>query len=113
MTTAAYAYQRDYIVKNQELTPGVKISLDLIVSGKPSSLELEQLASTIRHQLCRIARIPRHCEKIYPRVFLTWYLTGMKIGGGAWATTHFDPELEIKIMDWMLEYNPPVISKQE
>ena len=31
----------------------------------------------------------------YDRIFISYYLPGMKVGSGAWATSHFDPDLEI------------------
>ena len=33
----------------------------------------------------------------YERLFINYYLPEMKIGSFAWATTHFDPTLEINI----------------
>lgn len=42
----------------------------------------------------------------YQKVFIDWYLPGMKKNHGAWATTHFDPALQIIIRDYMLEHNP-------
>jgi len=32
------------------------------------------------------------------RFYIFYLLPGMKVGSGAWATSHFDPELEIKII---------------
>ncbi|MDP8245725.1 MAG: hypothetical protein P9L94_16705 [Candidatus Hinthialibacter antarcticus] len=34
----------------------------------------------------------------YERTFITYYLLDMTVGAGAWATTHFNPELEVKIL---------------
>src|ERR1039458_10482874 len=34
----------------------------------------------------------------YERTFISYYLPGMKVGSGAWATSHFDPDLEICIL---------------
>ncbi|MFH1374955.1 MAG: hypothetical protein ABII79_14320 [bacterium] len=34
----------------------------------------------------------------YDRTFITYYLPGMRVGTGAWATTHFDPDLEVRIL---------------
>jgi len=34
----------------------------------------------------------------YERIFICYYLPDMKVGSGAWATTHFNPELEVKII---------------
>ena len=29
---------------------------------------------------------------------MTYYLPGMKVGAGAWATTHFNPELKVDVL---------------
>lgn len=34
----------------------------------------------------------------YVRTFIEYYLPGMKINAGAWATSHFDPDLEVIIV---------------
>ena len=36
--------------------------------------------------------------KEYERTFITYYLLDMKLGAGAWATTHFNPDLDIRIL---------------
>ena len=37
-------------------------------------------------------------NKNYEMTFITYYLPDIKVGAGAWATTHFDPDLEIRIL---------------
>lgn len=39
----------------------------------------------------------------YDRLFITYYLPGMTPGTGAWATSHFNPNLEIKILGTTIE----------
>jgi hypothetical protein len=34
----------------------------------------------------------------YERTFIVYYLPGMEIGSLAWATSHFDPELQVRII---------------
>lgn len=34
----------------------------------------------------------------YDRLFITYYLPGMIPGSGAWATSHFNPNLKVKIL---------------
>lgn len=36
--------------------------------------------------------------KKYDRTFIAYILPDMKVGSGAWATTHFDPDLEVQIL---------------
>lgn len=37
-------------------------------------------------------------EREYERTFISYYLPDMKVGRGAWATSHFDPDLKVKIL---------------
>jgi len=39
----------------------------------------------------------------YDKTFILYYLPGMQVDSGAWATTHFNPKLKIRINDWMLD----------
>jgi len=39
----------------------------------------------------------------YERMFITYYLPGMTPGSGAWATSHFNPNLQVKILGTTLE----------
>lgn len=75
-----------------------KISADIVISRPIDRSELSRIARTIYKAL----KGPR-----FKRVFITYYLPGMDVGAGAWATTHFNPFLKITIMTWMLEHNPP------
>jgi len=34
----------------------------------------------------------------YERTFICYYIPGMEVGAGAWATTHFNPNLKVKIL---------------
>jgi hypothetical protein len=46
----------------------------------------------------------RKIESInYDRIFITYYLPGMTTGSGAWATSHFNPNLEVKILGTTIE----------
>ncbi len=42
-------------------------------------------------------------RKNYEKTFIAYYLPGMKIGAGAWATTHFEPNLKVLILGLTLE----------
>lgn len=39
-----------------------------------------------------------HSGMKYNKVFICWYLPGMVLDSGAWATTHFIPHLSVKIL---------------
>ena len=42
----------------------------------------------------------------YKKIFMEWYLPGMKLNKGAWATTHFMPEFKLTIREYMTDINP-------
>ena len=98
-----------YELLHQGIIPKTKASIDIQVSKKLTKLELSQAARTLRQTLCENAAKIGSCPDVFPKIYITWYLPGMEQGAGAWATTHFEPELDVKIMDWMLEYNPTTI----
>lgn len=65
-----------------------KRSLDVRLNRKVSEDTLSALALKLKAQ----------DPKIYERTFICYYLPGMEVGAGAWATTHFNPNLEVKIL---------------
>lgn len=42
-------------------------------------------------------------RKNYERTFIAYYLPEMKVGSGAWATTHYDPDLDVQILGLTVE----------
>ncbi len=99
-----------YELLEKRIDPRAKTSLDIQVSQRLTKLELAFAAREIRRTLCETKPKNTGCREIFPRIFIDWYLPGMRIGSGAWATTHFEPELTVKIMNWMLEFNPTTIN---
>lgn len=65
-----------------------KRSLDVRLNKKVSEDTLRVIALKLK------AQDPRS----YERTFICYYLPGMEVGAGAWATTHFNPNLDIKIL---------------
>ncbi len=47
----------------------------------------------------------------YDRMFITYYLPGMTPGSGAWATSHFNPNLKVKILGTTIEEEKALMSK--
>lgn len=48
--------------------------------------------------LSRVAiELKRREFRDFERTFIEYYLPDMKVGAGAWATTHFNPELEVRV----------------
>lgn len=67
---------------------GYKRSVDVRLNYEISEEELEAIA-------WRIKKMDRFK---YGRTFIGYYLPGMKIDAGYWATTHFTPDLEVRIL---------------
>ncbi len=67
---------------------GVKRSLDVRLNKKVSERTLRAIALKLKSQDSRD----------YDRTFITYYLPGMAVGAGAWATTHFNLDLEVRIL---------------
>ena len=68
--------------------PGIKRTLEVRLSRRLSADELRELALQLK------AMDPRD----YPRTFIAYYLPGMSVGTGAWATSHFSPDLKVEIL---------------
>lgn len=66
----------------------VKRSIDVRLDKKVSV----EVLRTIARKLKNMER------KKYERTFIAYYLPNMEVGAGAWATSHFDPELEVRIL---------------
>jgi len=76
-----------YSIINSDTYLDWKRSLDVRLNKKVSEDTLREIAFKLK------AQDPRS----YERTFICYYLPGMKIGAGAWATTHFNPNLEVRI----------------
>jgi hypothetical protein len=77
-----------FSILNSSVIPGIKRSLDIRLPKKVSEKDLVQIAIELK------AQDPRD----YQRIFICYYLPGMPVDSGAWATTHFNPTLEVQIL---------------
>jgi len=77
-----------YEILSDEAVPGIKRTIEVRLEDRVSEEALERIAHALK------AGDPRS----YPRTFIGYYLPGMQVGAGAWATTHFDPDLEVRII---------------
>jgi len=59
-------------------------------------VELTERISEVK--LMRIAYDLRKTRKSYDYLWIFYYLPDMKIGSGCWATSHFTPDLDVKIL---------------
>lgn len=77
-----------YSVVDSKIIPGVKRSLDIRLNKQLSEEELRVIAHKLKAQDSRP----------YERTFIGYYLPGMPVNAGYWATTHFNPNLEVRIL---------------
>ena len=87
---AAKAIPKDvtYTIIGEEILPRIKRSLTVRLSRKVSQDVLRCIAIRLRDS----------GRNRYPRTFIFYHLPGMQLGYGAWAITHFKPDLEVEIL---------------
>ena len=79
----------EYTIEKAENLANIKFSYDIRLSNnKLSETDLMHLANELKSKL----------DSDYERIFICYYLPDNKIGAGAWATTHFNPNLEVNIL---------------
>jgi hypothetical protein len=83
----------NYTIERRDILGDIKLSFDIRLKNKVSEEQLKQFALTLKGRE----------HKPYERIFIFWYLQGMEIGAGAWATTHFNPNLEVRILGVTIE----------
>ena len=77
-----------YSVIQTNLVTGVRKSIDVRLDKEVSEDALRAIALELKSGDSRP----------YDRTFIVYYLPGMPVGGGGWATTHFDPALAVRIL---------------
>lgn len=78
----------NYTILSDEAMPPHKRSIDVRLNKRVP----ESVLTTIAHELrSRDARA-------FERTFIVYYLPDMEVGSGGWATSHFDPDLEVAIL---------------
>ena len=92
-----------YTVVEKSNLGSIKSSIDIRLEKKVSKDFLQKLALKLRKAE------PRK----YDRMFITYYLPGMTPGSGAWATSHFNPNLEVKILGTTIEEEKALMSKPQ
>ena len=82
-----------YAIIKTNIIPGIKRGLEIRLNKKISDNDLRLLALKLK------VLDPNQ----YERTFISYYLPDMKTDCGCWATTNFNPDLEIKIIGLTLE----------
>jgi len=80
----------NFSVIKEDVFHNFKRSLDIRIDKRVSEEELRTIALELKAS----------DSKSYDRTFICFYLPGMEVGAGAWATSHFDPDLKITFNEW-------------
>lgn len=91
-----------YSIVDSNTIPGIKRTLDIRLNKKVSADTLRAIAIKLKSQDSRS----------YERTFIGYYLPEMRVNAGAWATTHFDPNLEVRILGLTDEQEKALIQQQ-
>ena len=81
-----------YTAEETDRIPGTKRSIDVVLDQKLTVEELEALGNTLRDA----------DSESFDRTFIGYYLDG-GTRSSYWATTHFTPELEVKVQGLPIE----------
>jgi hypothetical protein len=65
------------------------IMVDLVEGRLPSKPELSAISNKLK-------------SNQHERTFVEFYLPGMEVGNGAFATAHHNPDMQVIILDWAL-----------
>jgi hypothetical protein len=92
-----------FTIIESNILPGIKRSLDIRLNKKVSKETLAAIAQELKAQ----------DPQVYERTFMAYLLPGMTVGAGAWATTHFNPDLEVRILGLTLEEERKIAAQPE
>jgi hypothetical protein len=82
-----------YEILKKENFHDYKLSFDVEIQEPRTNLPNEEQLRALSRKL-----YADNDGKRYERVFICYYLPGMEVDAGAWATGHHNPDLEIKIL---------------
>ena len=85
---AGQAYAMEYEILSDTRLHKIKRSVDVRIPERVDEAVLESIAR----------RIKQDNEIQFTRTFIVYYLPGMKVNAGGWATSHFDPNLKVQIL---------------
>lgn len=92
-----------YSIINSDIVTGEKRGLEVRLNKKVSEDVLRGIAFDLKSEDSRE----------FKRTLIGYYLPDMEPGEGAWATTHFNPDLEVKILGLSKENEENLTSEDE
>lgn len=99
---AKESFAEHYSIISDKPTGTVKRSVDVRLKEKVSEETLEGIAKEIR------ASNPRKFE----RTFIVYYLPEQTVGAGGWATSHFNPTLEVNVLGLSADSETATVAKE-
>ncbi|OGE83037.1 MAG: hypothetical protein A2Y39_07045 [Candidatus Delongbacteria bacterium GWF2_40_14] len=82
-----------YSVIQRNSVPNIKVTIDIRLEKKVDKVFLNEFALYLKKN-----------EKVkHKNMFICYYLPDMTVGAGAWATTHFNPNLDVRILGMTIE----------
>jgi hypothetical protein len=99
---------QDIAENSQQQTKSVPVIVTIvskhIVPNKKRGLDVRLEKKITKEALADVAVKIKNADKNkYERTFITYYLPNMEVGAGAWASTHFNPNLEVSILGLSIE----------
>jgi len=82
-----------YTIIEQSTIPGIKRSLVIRLNKEVSEGALISIALALKNS----------DSNSYERTFISYLLPDMIVNAGCWATTHFDPNLEVRILGFTVD----------
>jgi len=79
----------------------VKASLDVRLADRVTEEKLVAIANELHG----------FADNKRPRLFIVYYLPDMQIDAGGWATTHFNPKLDVKILGTTKQQHEKMVSE--
>ena len=104
--------------KLQESTIPSDVSFSLIDSSTLPSIKRRldvRLNRRVSEQTLRVIALKLKAQDsgTYDRTFMFYYLPGMTVSAGAWATTHFTPDLEVRILGLTAEAENKLVTQPQ
>lgn len=85
--------------KNNKLT--LNIEVNIVNKRLPNAKELGKISNYI----------VRTENKHYTKTWVFFFLPGMKLNAGAFATAHHTPNMKVEILNYVIKYNYPQYKK--
>jgi len=77
-----------YTIINEKTLSNIKTMIDIRLESELNEADIKKIAHELKSQ----------GRDKYQRIFINYWLPDMEVGSGAWAISHFNPNLEVEIL---------------